>query len=85
MGSLDSRTETKARKWVSFELSKFILGSEAAGNKIKQNWVANEFHLNNNNNKEIVFNPAWLGAKPEINCPLIVYVVDVTNCKYNTS
>ena len=50
MGTLDSRTETKARKWVNFELSKFILGSEAAGNKIEQNWVANEFHLNNNNN-----------------------------------
>ena len=33
MGTLDSRTETKARKWVNFELSKFILGSEAAGNK----------------------------------------------------
>ena len=35
MGTLDSRTQTKGRKWVSFELSKFILGSEAAGNKIK--------------------------------------------------
>ena len=33
MGTLDSRTQTKGRKWVSFELSKFILGSEAAGNK----------------------------------------------------
>ena len=33
MGTLDSRTQTKARKWVNFELSKFILGSEAAGNK----------------------------------------------------
>ena len=35
METLDSRTQTKGRKWVSFELSKFILGSEAAGNKIK--------------------------------------------------
>ena len=35
MGTLDSRTQTKGRKWVSFELSKFTLGSEAAGNKIK--------------------------------------------------
>ena len=35
MGTLDSRTQTKGRKWVSFELSKFILGSEAAGNKIE--------------------------------------------------
>ena len=35
VGTLDSRTQTKGRKWVSFELSKFILGSEAAGNKIK--------------------------------------------------
>ena len=33
MGTLDSRTQTKGRKWVSFELSKFILGSEAAGNE----------------------------------------------------
>ena len=33
MGTLDSRTQTKGRKWVRFELSKFILGSEAAGNK----------------------------------------------------
>ena len=33
MGTVDSRTETNARKWVNFELSKFILGSEAAGNK----------------------------------------------------
>ena len=33
MGTLDSRTQTKARKWVNFELSKFTLGSEAAGNK----------------------------------------------------
>ena len=33
MGTLDSRTQTKGRKWVSFELSKFILGSEAAENK----------------------------------------------------
>ena len=51
MGTLDSRTQTKGRKWVSFELSKFILGSEAAGNKIEKNWVANEFHLNSTNNK----------------------------------
>ena len=35
MGTLDSRTHKKGRKWVSFELSKFILGSEAAGNKIE--------------------------------------------------
>ena len=33
MGTLDSRTQTKGRKWVSFELSKFILGSEAARNE----------------------------------------------------
>ena len=35
MGTLDSRTQTKGRKWASFELSKFILGSEALGNKIE--------------------------------------------------
>ena len=35
MATLASRTQTKGRKWVNFELSKFILGSEAAGNKIK--------------------------------------------------
>ena len=35
MGTLDSKTQTKGRKWASFELSKFILGSEAAGNKLK--------------------------------------------------
>ena len=33
MGTLDSRTNTKGRKWVNFELSKFILGSEAAENE----------------------------------------------------
>ena len=32
-GTLDSKTQTKERKWVSFELLKFILGSEAEGNK----------------------------------------------------
>ena len=32
-GTLDSTTQTKERKWVSFELSKFILGSGAEGNK----------------------------------------------------
>ena len=35
MGTLDSITQTKGRKWVGFELSKFILGSEASGNKIE--------------------------------------------------
>ena len=35
MATLASRTQTKRRKWISFELSKFILGSEAAGNKIE--------------------------------------------------
>ena len=33
MGTLDSRTQTKVRKWVNFELSRFILGSEASGSK----------------------------------------------------
>ena len=32
-GTLDSTTQTKERKWVSFELLKFILGSAAEGNK----------------------------------------------------
>ena len=32
-GTLDSKTQTKERKWVSFELLKFILGSGAEGNK----------------------------------------------------
>ena len=32
-GTLHSKTQTKERKWVSFELLKFILGSAAAGNK----------------------------------------------------
>ena len=32
-GTLDSKTQTKERKWVSFELLKFILGSAAEGNK----------------------------------------------------
>ena len=32
-GTLDSKTQTKERKWASFELSKFILGSGAEGNK----------------------------------------------------
>ena len=32
-GTLDSTTQTKERKWVSFELLKFILGSGAEGNK----------------------------------------------------
>ena len=31
--TLDSKTQTKERKWVSFELLKFILGSAAEGNK----------------------------------------------------
>ena len=31
--TLDSKTQTKERKWVSFELLKFILGSGAEGNK----------------------------------------------------
>ena len=35
MGTLDSRTQTKGRKCVRFKLSKFILGSEAAENKIE--------------------------------------------------
>ena len=36
MGTLDSRTQTKGRKWVSFELSTFILGLKAEGNKTKE-------------------------------------------------
>ena len=32
-GTLDSTTQTKERKWVSFEFLKFILGSAAEGNK----------------------------------------------------
>ena len=32
-GTLDSTAQTKERKWVSFELLKFILGSAAEGNK----------------------------------------------------
>ena len=32
-GTLDSKTQTKERKWVSCELSTFILGSGAEGNK----------------------------------------------------
>ena len=35
MGTLDSRTQTNWGKWVSFELSKLILGSEASGSKIE--------------------------------------------------
>ena len=32
-GTLDSKTQTKERKWVSCDLLKFILGSGAEGNK----------------------------------------------------
>ena len=32
-GTLDSKTQTKERKWVSFELLKFRIGSAAEGNK----------------------------------------------------
>ena len=32
-GTLDSKTQTKERKWVSFELLKFVLGSAGEGNK----------------------------------------------------
>ena len=32
-GTLDSKTQTKERKWVSFELLKFILGFAGEGNK----------------------------------------------------
>ena len=32
-GTLDSKTQTKERKWVSCDLLKFIFGSEAEGNK----------------------------------------------------
>ena len=32
-GTLDSKTQTKERKWVSLELLKFILGSAGEGNK----------------------------------------------------
>ena len=35
-GTLDSKTQTKERKWVTFELLKFILGSAAEGNKTKE-------------------------------------------------
>ena len=35
-GTLDSKTHKKETKWVSFDLSKFILVSEAAGNKTKE-------------------------------------------------
>ena len=35
-GTLDSKTQTKKRKWVSFQLLKFILGSAAEGNKTKE-------------------------------------------------
>ena len=34
--TLDSKTQTKERKWVSCELLKFILGSAAEGNKTKE-------------------------------------------------
>ena len=37
-GTLDSKTQTKERKWVSFELLKFILGSAAEGNNIRWSW-----------------------------------------------
>ena len=32
-GTLDSKTQTKERKWVSFELLKFRIGSAGEGNK----------------------------------------------------
>ena len=32
-GTLDSKTQTKERKWVSFELLKFVLGSASEDNK----------------------------------------------------
>ena len=32
-GTLDSKTQTKERKWVSCELLKFVLGSAGEGNK----------------------------------------------------
>ena len=32
-GTLDSKTQTKERKWVSRELLKFVLGSAGEGNK----------------------------------------------------
>ena len=35
-GTLDSKTQRRERKWASFELLKFILGSAAAGNKTKE-------------------------------------------------
>ena len=35
-GTLDLKTQTKERKWVSFELFKLIIGSAADGNKTKE-------------------------------------------------
>ena len=37
-GTLDSKTQTKERKWVSFELLKFILNCAAEGNNIRWSW-----------------------------------------------
>ena len=53
-GTLDSKTQTKERKWASFELLKFILGSVAEGNKtgtrkgtrnlwFQRNWISDDF------------------------------------------
>ena len=53
-GTLDSKTQTKERKWASFELLKFILGSGAEGNKtgtrkgtrnlwFQRNWISDDF------------------------------------------
>ena len=35
-GTLDLKTQTKERKWVSFKLLKLIIGSAAEGNKTKE-------------------------------------------------
>ena len=35
-GTLDSKTQTKERKWVTFELLNFIPGSAAEGKKTKE-------------------------------------------------
>ena len=35
-GTLDLKTQTQERKWISFELLRLIIGSAAEGNKTKE-------------------------------------------------
>ena len=64
-GTLDSKTQTKERKWVSCNLLKFILGSGAEGNKtgirkrtrnlwFPRNWISYDFTFLLNGSKKTV-------------------------------